>query len=78
MLRVATGGSTESVLENCRKHIRINPGDLVAYARRGLTLLLQGRDPEAEAGFQELLRAAPEVRSLLRLLIEEAQRRRTT
>ncbi len=63
------------MLENCRKHIRINPDDLVAYARRGLTLLLQGRDAEAEADFQQILRRGPEWQGPLRLLIDAARRR---
>jgi tetratricopeptide (TPR) repeat protein len=48
----------EAVLENCTKHIRINDRDAMAYGRRGLTLLLLGRDAEAEtdlARFQELV-----------------------
>jgi tetratricopeptide (TPR) repeat protein len=65
-----------SVLENCRKHLRIHAGDFVAHARRGLTLLLQGNDSAAEQDFQEWLRLAPEWKDQLRLLIDEAQRRR--
>ena len=68
----------EDVLENCRKHIRINPGDLVAYARRGLTLLILGRDEEAAQDFDQVLRRGPEWKGLLRLLIGEAERRRAS
>ena len=66
------------MLENCRKHIRINPGDLVAYARRGLTLLFLGRDTEAEQDFQQVLRRGPEWDGPLRLLIHEAERLRAS
>ncbi len=66
---------SRAVLENCRKHIRINPEDLVAYARRGLTSLLEGRVVEAEQDFQQVLRLGPEWAGPLRLLINEASRR---
>jgi hypothetical protein len=72
------GRDAEAVLENCRKHIRINPGDLVAYARRGLTLLLLGREIEAEQDFQQVLRRGPEWGGPLRLLIAEATHRRAS
>ena len=68
----------EAVLENCRKHIRINPADLVAYARRGLTLLLQDRHDEAEQDFQQALSLGPEWGGPLRLLIDEATHRRAS
>ena len=66
----------DAALENGRKHIRINPDDLVAYARRGLTLLLQGRDVEAEEDFQQVLTRGPEWGGPLGLLIDEATYRR--
>ena len=37
----------EAVLDNCNKHLRLSDRDVLAYARRGLTLLLLGRDAEA-------------------------------
>jgi tetratricopeptide (TPR) repeat protein len=64
-----------AVLENCRKHVRINSGDLVAYARRGLSLLLQGRDAEAAQDFEQILSRGPEWAGHLQLLIEQARRR---
>jgi hypothetical protein len=66
----------EAVQTNCRKHLRINPDDLVAYARRGLTRLLRGEGAEAEEDFRELLRRGPEWSEVLRHLIDEANRRR--
>ncbi len=66
-----------AVLEACRKHIRIDPGDIVAYARRGLTLLLQGRDAEAEADFRQVLTLGPGWSGPLHLLADEARRRRS-
>ncbi len=70
------GRDPEAVLTNCRKHIRINPDDLVAYARRGLTRLLRGEDAEAQADFREVLRRGPEWSEVIRLLADEANRRR--
>jgi tetratricopeptide (TPR) repeat protein len=49
-----------AVLENFRKHLRICPGDIVAYARRGLTLLLLGRPEEAAADLRQVVQRAPE------------------
>src|SRR5207244_2718255 len=39
--------NADEVFDNCRKHIRIFPNDIVAYARRGLSCLLQGKEEEA-------------------------------
>jgi len=48
----------QGVLENSNKHLRIDPDDPVAHARRGLALLLLGHEDEAEhdfARFEELV-----------------------
>jgi tetratricopeptide (TPR) repeat protein len=66
----------EEVLENCRKHVRICPDDVVAYARRGLTLLLQGNEAEAARDFEECLRKGPTWKAHLELLMETARRHR--
>src|SRR5262249_8109334 len=63
-----------AVFENCRKHIRIQPGEFSAFGRRGLTRLLQGKESEAELDFQEWLRLAPDWKNDLQLLIDEAMR----
>jgi tetratricopeptide (TPR) repeat protein len=62
------------VFENCRKHLRIYPDDIVAFARRGLTLLLQGKETEAERDFEQCLRRSPAWKDHLELLIETARR----
>jgi tetratricopeptide (TPR) repeat protein len=64
----------EEVLENCRKHVRICPDDVVAYARRGLTLLLLGRDAEAARDFTQILQRKPEWKAYLDLLMATARR----
>ena len=63
---------TAAVLENCRQHVRICPDDVVAYARRGLTLLLMGNEEEAARDFGECLRRSPEWKEHIELLIETA------
>ena len=50
----------DAVLKNCRQHLRLCPDDIVAYARRGLTLLLLGRETEAARDFADMLRRAPD------------------
>jgi tetratricopeptide (TPR) repeat protein len=66
----------EGVLENCRKHVRVCPDDVVAYARRGLTLLLQGKEAEAAGDFEQCLREGPAWKAHLELLVETARRHR--
>ena len=53
--RADLGRGHEAVLENCRKHIRIHPDDLMSYTRRGITLILLGRDSEAEPDLDTVL-----------------------
>jgi Tfp pilus assembly protein PilF len=50
----------EGVLENCRKHLRLNSRDALAYARRGLTLVLLGKDEEALLDFSRFVDQAPQ------------------
>jgi hypothetical protein len=66
------------VLRRCRNHLRINPGDVVARIRLGLTLLMLYQEV---AAFDELRRVflhGPVWRSSLRLLVKEAKSRRAT
>jgi tetratricopeptide (TPR) repeat protein len=49
----------EEVLANCEKHMRICAGDLLARARRGLTLVLLGREEEAAADLTAVRSALP-------------------
>jgi hypothetical protein len=58
------------VLENCHKHLRISARDALAWARRGLTLLLLGRDAEAEADLEQARALQPEFRPLLERVVE--------
>jgi hypothetical protein len=63
------------VLTNCRKHLRINPENVVARARRALTLLL-GRDSEAYLDLRPIFMRSPTCKPFLQLLIDEAKQRR--
>jgi tetratricopeptide (TPR) repeat protein len=63
-----------AVLENCRKHIRICPNDAIAYSRRGLTLLLLGREREANDDFGEASQRFPQWQNHLKMVVEMAKR----
>jgi tetratricopeptide (TPR) repeat protein len=63
------------ILTDCEKHLRFNPGDFHSLARRGLLCLLQSRDAEALADFDEYRRLNPEGTPFLDVVIEEAKRR---
>jgi tetratricopeptide (TPR) repeat protein len=63
-----------AALENCRKHLRICPDDIVARARRGLSLWLLGREEEAAQDFEQWLQRGPDWKVHLDLLLEAARR----
>jgi tetratricopeptide (TPR) repeat protein len=63
----------EAVLKNCRQHVRLCPDDITAYARRGLTLLLLGREEEAARDFEDMLRRAPDWTGHLELMVRAAR-----
>jgi tetratricopeptide (TPR) repeat protein len=62
----------ELVLENCTKHLRISGRDVLANARRGLTLLLLGRHAEARADLERFHDLLPDLRPHWRRLVELA------
>jgi hypothetical protein len=64
------------VLMNCRKRLKNDPRDVVARARLGLTLLLLHQDSEALLDLQQIFLQSPAWRPFLRLLVNEAKRRR--
>jgi len=63
----------DAALKNCRQHLRISPQDVVARVRRGLMLLLQGRQAEAAADLDEAIARNPGWREYLELLVETAR-----
>ena len=64
----------DGVLDNCAKHIRIDSRDVLAYARRGLTLISLGREVEAEADLARFREWAPAMRVHLQNVVELIKR----
>jgi tetratricopeptide (TPR) repeat protein len=60
------------VLENCNQHLRISGCDVLANARRGLTLLLLGRHAEARPDLEHVSDMLPELRPHWQRLVELA------
>jgi hypothetical protein len=67
---------TTCVVMNCRNRLGIEPRDVVARIRLGLTLLLFHQDDEALHNLQQVFRQSPRWRPFLRLLVNEVRRRR--
>jgi Flp pilus assembly protein TadD len=63
------------VLRNCGKHLRDTPDDLTALTRRGLTLLLLGRDAAAAPDLARAAALAPGHGALMTRLIAETRSR---
>ncbi len=63
----------QAVLANCTRHLHINPGDVLASARRGLTLLLLGREAEAAPDLARVRELVPDTQAYLQRLIELAR-----
>ena len=75
MLReVASDPATE--LAAAQEHLRQNPDDFISRARRGLVLLLLGRDTEAATDLDEFRRRSPEDAGYLQQVVEVILRRR--
>jgi tetratricopeptide (TPR) repeat protein len=66
----------ERVLDNCAKHLRISDRDVLAHVRRGLTLVLLGREDEAVADFSYAREHVPDMTGCLVRLIHLAQQAR--
>jgi tetratricopeptide (TPR) repeat protein len=71
-LRADVRRDAEGVLDNCNKHLRINDRDVIASARRGLTLLLLDRADEAASDLAQVVALAPEMQAWLCKLIDLA------
>ena len=57
------------VLDNCTKHIRISPKDALAYARRGMTLVVLGREAETAADLARFQEMVPDAGNYLPRLV---------
>jgi tetratricopeptide (TPR) repeat protein len=66
----------DHVLTDCREHLRIDPEDVVACVRRGLTHLLLNQDTQAIHDLQRISLRSPAWKPFLPLLVAEAKRRR--
>jgi hypothetical protein len=64
------------VLLDCRERLRIDPKDVVARTRLGVTLLMIHRDDEGLCELQQVFARSAFWRPSLRLLVNEARRRR--
>jgi tetratricopeptide (TPR) repeat protein len=75
LLRVLTEGvrsGAAEVLDNCDRHLRLDERDLLAHARRGMTLVLLGRAREAAPHLARLRARVPAVAPLLDRILELA------
>ncbi len=62
-----------AVLRNCNKHLRINPNDITALCRWGLTRILKGEPhEESEADFDQVFWLRPDIESVIQPLISGA------
>ncbi len=64
----------EHAIVSCNEFLYIDSHDAVTYAKRGLTLLLLGRDKEAEPDFVVFRKLLPRGDAILGLLIDAAKR----
>jgi tetratricopeptide (TPR) repeat protein len=64
------GNDAEEVLKNCRQHLRIWPLDVVARARRALTLLVLDRPDEAALDFERIVALLPQWAPFLQRLLD--------
>jgi hypothetical protein len=68
--------NTDNLVQNCMDRLIVDPGDVVALARLGLTLLLLYDDDEAFPYLKRAFVQNPLWRPLLRLLVKKAKLRR--
>jgi tetratricopeptide (TPR) repeat protein len=60
----------DAVLDNCSKHLRIDDRDALAYARRGLTLLVLGQSTDAAPDLARFHELVPHMGPYLQRVIE--------
>jgi tetratricopeptide (TPR) repeat protein len=66
------------LFDNCAAHLRRNPRDPVSYGRRGIALVLLGKDGEAQNDLDQMALIDPAMLEQLPLLIAEAKRVRAS
>jgi tetratricopeptide (TPR) repeat protein len=67
--------NADEVLENCEKHLRINPRDFTAHVRKALTVSLLGRAEEAQEHLNRAYEILPDATTPLFLVIQAIQQR---
>jgi tetratricopeptide (TPR) repeat protein len=77
-LQVEMQDNLAYVLTNCRTRLRIDPQDVVARIRLGLTLIIYHEDHLALRDLQRVFTQSALWRPFLRLLIDEAKEQRAT
>jgi serine/threonine-protein kinase len=76
LLAADTQRDAAAVLDNCDKHLRLSDRDALAHARRGLTLLLVGREAEAARDLARFRALVPDLAPLLARVIDLAREHR--
>ncbi len=69
-------GNVNGALEDLNDAIRRMPGNLALYADRGIALLMQGKDDEAQKDFDKFLQMFPTAREALNKRIAQAKEKR--
>jgi Flp pilus assembly protein TadD len=57
--------------------LKLDPNRAATWAHRGLTLLMQGKDADAERDFTRCLELDPDLKASLQSRIDEAKRQRS-
>lgn len=70
-------GDYQRAIQDYNQAIQINPGYARAFAGRGVSLLYQYRDAEAEEDFKRAFDLDPDLRKSFEPLINEAKTKRT-
>ena len=68
-------GDLDGATSDFNKAIQMDPRDYNAYMNRGLVLMMQGRNPEAERDFNYALELAGQSRPIVEERVNEIKRR---
>ena len=74
--RIANPDGSVGAIADCDKSIEHNPKLGGTYATRGLALLVQGKDAEAQREFDQCLKLSPHLRPWLEQQVSEAKEKR--
>jgi tetratricopeptide (TPR) repeat protein len=68
----------DRAVNDFNRAIELDPRYALAYGNRGLALLRQGKDAEAEKDFERAVALRPELKAELELNVERAKKWRQT